>query len=190
MHIQKIVERDLNEFVKWVILIGLYLFYRMMEKAYDEKDLTFLVIPLIVLAILAFIIDWIIKYLVASVHREEQNNQRSYWFSRIISGLLYISLSVLITFYFFEWVPLINLGIFLLLATAMLAKYRNLSTTGKTQKWNLWLLALLFLMGVTGLIHAFAYNNYLNVTTFLFYVLAIVYYYLNLYFSPKQKQER
>jgi hypothetical protein len=183
------IEKDLNEYIKWVILIGLYLFYRMMEKAYDESQLTFLVIPLVFLAILVFISDWIIDYLVISCDKTEATAQRPVSISRIIGGLFYLSIIFLLLFYIFEWFPLINMGIFCLLSTAIAARAQDVRSNSTRPGWNITYAIILVFVGLSGIVHALFLNNYLNFLTFIFYVGGIIYYFLNLYLFVKVDQK-
>lgn len=179
--IQKRIEKDLNEYIKWVILLGLYVFYHMLDNAYDEKKLVFLVIPLIFSGILVFLSDWIIRDLVYSASKDSGDNHRPKSLSVGVALLFYTSLVSFIVFYFLDWVPLINLGFLALLGTAILARYQDVATPGQEQSWNRWFSMVLITVGIAGLVHAFIFNNYLNVLTFVFYLGFAIYYFMNLY---------
>ena len=173
---QKMIAKDLNEYIKWVILIGSYLFYRMMEKAYVEEKLTFLVIPLVFLAILVFISDWIIDDLVYSTDRRNPEIKGKLPVIMIIAFLFYFSILQFILFYLTKWVPLINIGILSILSSAILARIKDNNTLKVPLLWNRWLGILLLLTGTTGMIYAIIYNNSLNVITFVFYIVILFYF--------------
>jgi drug/metabolite transporter (DMT)-like permease len=179
LRIQTLIEKDLNEYVKWVLLVGLYVFYRMMDVAYEEEQLVFLVIPMVFIALTVFLSDWIIADLLLSSSKED--GERPRFISHLVAGLFYLSILLFIVFYFVEWVPLINLAIFSLLSSALVARYQDVKREGQEQTTIRWSSLLLIMLGLAGFVHAVLYNNYLNVITFIFYIAYIIYYYINLY---------
>ena len=192
--IQHLVDKDLNEFVKWVILLGLYVFYRMMEKVYDEKQLAFLVLPLLFIGIVVFIIDWIIDDLILCVNNfNKRNLQKKDHFSVLLVCIFFIlSILFFILFYVFEHVELINAGFFSLLLSPLLAKRRKLIRAHGAKHWTNWISILLIIGGMAGLIHAIYFSNGLNTISFIFYVACTVYYFLmiNLYPRKRNKKEQ
>jgi ABC-type multidrug transport system fused ATPase/permease subunit len=179
LRIQTLIEKDLNEYVKWVLLVGLYVFYRMMDVAYEEEQLVFLVIPMVFIALTVFLSDWIIADLLLSSSKED--GERPRFISHLVASLFYLSILLFIVFYFVEWVPLINLAIFSLLSSALVARYQDVKREGQEKTTIRWSSLLLIVLGLAGFVHAVLYNNYLNVITFVFYIAYIIYYYINLY---------
>jgi hypothetical protein len=190
--LQKRIEKDLNEYIKWVFLIGLYGFYRMLAITYDEKQLAFLVIPLIFIAICVFISDWIIEDLVRTAENPEERmgDSRPLIVSWLVTGLFYLSILLFVLFYLVDWVPLVNLGLLGLLGAAMAARFQDASTPGQEQTWNRWASLVLATIGLAGSIHAIIFNNQLNVLSFVFYIACMVYYYLNLYLYNKKPDKK
>ena len=187
--IKHLVDEDLNEFVKWIMLLGLYVFYRMMEKVYDEKQLVFLVLPLIFLGIMVFIIDWIIDDMILSLTKfNKKSLQKKDYLSALAVGILLIlSLILFILFYIFENVELMNAGFFSLLLAPLLAKRKKLVKIHGPKHWTNWISVVLIITGLAGLAHAIYFKNGLNSISFIFYVVCIAYYFLMIKLYPGKR---
>lgn len=185
--IQSLIEKDLNEYIKWVILIGLYVFYRMMDVVYEEDQLVFLVIPLIFIALTVFLSDWIIGDLLLSSSKGDGVRPRIT--SYLVAGLFYLSILLFIIFYIIEWVPLINIALFSLLASAFIGRYQDVRAKGPKNTVIRWFSLILIALGIASSIFAVLNNNYLNVETFIFYIAFLIYYFLNLYLFNRKVQD-
>lgn len=187
--VQHLVDKDLNEFVKWIILLGLYVFYRMMEKAFDEKQLVFLVLPLLFIGIMVFIIDWIIDDLILCINNFNKKTilKKDQFSLLLVCLFLILSIVLFILFYIFDHVELINAGFFSLLLSPLLAKKRKLIGKHGPKHWTNWISTLLIIGGFAGLIHAIYFSNGLNTISFIFYVACIVYYFIIINLYPGKK---
>jgi len=176
IRLQNIVNKDLNEYIKWVIVLGLYIFYRMMEKVYDEKQLVFLVIPIILLGIIVFIIQWIITPIIVFFQFKDTKQIipiKKKWGAVLVTGLFVISISVFIIFYFYENVVLINLGFLSLFSSAIVAiLFQKLNN-----RLIFWFSFILFSIGISGFIFSLLKQNGLNTISLIFYICFIVFYY-------------
>ena len=175
LKLKKLVDRDLNEYVKWVILLGLYLFYRMLEKAFAEERLVFLVVPLLFLAISTLLIDWIIDYLIRFtrlINRKVDKSAKGLKGTVAVSLSYYLGIALLTFLYLWNHVSFISTGVFLIMASGLLSRAYHFSLQDRRG----FLAMLLLLTGLAGSIHSLILENALNTINFIFYIAFLAFY--------------
>lgn len=167
------VDNNLNEFIKWVILLGLYGFYRMLSATVETPRIMFLIIPLVVASQLVFTLSWIldnlVDFLVPASNASKQRKIKGMWtFIFLLTGIL-----SMLGFFIFEYVPLFNLG-FCGFISSSLAYFWD-----KKDPWY-YLSIFLFITGVTGVVFSFVQNNGIPVVSAVFYGGFTVFYFYRL----------
>ena len=106
LRLKAFVDNNLNEYIKWVILLGLYGFYRMLSAAVQTTGIMFLIIPLVVTSLLVFTVSWIldnlVDFLVPASNPSKQQKRKGMWtFVFLLTGII-----SMLAFFVFEYVPL------------------------------------------------------------------------------------
>lgn len=167
------VDNNLNEYIKWVILVGLYGFYRMLSATVQTPRIMFLVIPLVVASLLVFTLNWIldnlVDFLVPASNASKQRKIKGMWtFIFLLTGIL-----SMLGFFVIEYVPLFNLGFWGFISSSLAFFW------DKKDPWY-YLSLFLFITGVAGVVFSFVQNNGIPVVSAVFYGGFTVFYFYRL----------
>jgi len=168
------VDKNLNEYIKWVILIGLYGFYRMMAAVIEPSRIMFLIVPLIVLSFLVFTIDWILDSLVAMVSPRSGVTPALKRPGTLVTISLAIGLVGIIIFYITEYIPFFNLGFFGLISSSLVIFWEKNNP-------YFYLSLLLFAIGLIGLVFSFVQNSGVPLASVFFFLGFTAFYFFKLY---------
>jgi hypothetical protein len=182
------IQKNLNEYIKWVIILSLYLFHRMMATSLETDKLDFIITPVILIGISVLLADRLIdplilfsrKFKTTAVGIESNSVLNLLISISYLTGIM-IMMAYMVTGLFL----LINIGLFLLMGSGLLTQF------GESRKQNkpLSIFAILVLLtGLAGCIHGFIFQkNGINSISFSFYGLFLIYYFTsNNYFKSKK----
>ncbi|HAQ38807.1 MAG TPA: hypothetical protein PLU49_12900 [Saprospiraceae bacterium] len=169
-----LVDKNLNEYIKWVILVGLYGFYRMMAAVIEPSKIMFLIVPLIVLSFLVFTVDWILDSLVAVAAKKTTTTAALKRTGTLVAISLAAGLFGIIIFYLTEYIPFFNLGFLGLVSSALVIFWERNNP-------YFFLSLLLFAIGLIGLIFSFVQNSGVPFPSVIFYLGFTAFYFFRLY---------
>lgn len=181
LRLKYILEKNLNEYIKWVILIGLYGFYRMMAAVIEPGRIMFLLLPLIAISFLVFTLEWIIESLIAVLIPDTKPDKELKKTGIRVILFLMLGITGFVIFLFTNFIPFFSLGFFGLISSV-------LSVFLVKRNPYFYLSLLLMAIGLTGMIFSFVQNTGFSLFGILFYLGFTVFYFFRLYQNRRKKE--